>query len=232
MLDRLTRLLTWVLRPELKKTFSAQQFIRTNERAVEYSFAFKALNEAQPQRVIDVGTGRSAFPALLRTCGFVVTASDNVHDYWTRRMFNRHWYVVDDDIRASRLPAEQFDAVTCISVLEHVAQPLAAVAGMHRLLRNGGRLILTTPFGGVGHENVYTLPGSYGVRNSYPCRQSTPADLEEWRKVGFRLVTAEYWEFFRDSLYWSCGPLMRPPRHTAGPGHLGCFVFEKEGSPG
>jgi SAM-dependent methyltransferase len=228
--------LRWLARAylkwELKSTETRQRFHRINERPVEYAYAFSWLNALQPRTVLDVGTGRSALPALLRTCGFIVTAVDNIRDYWPRGMFNQHWHVLDDDILASRLPADRFDAVTCISVLEHINDSVTAMRGMHRLLRPGGALILTTPFGRVGHPNVYTLPGSYGVKNRYPCRQSTPQDLDDWTKTGFRLESAEYWQFSEGSDYWSCGSLLRPPRQTEMPAHLGCFVLIKDATPG
>lgn len=39
-----------------------------------------------------------------------------------------------------------FDLVICHEVLEHVADPFAAVKEMRRVLKTGGRLSLTTPF--------------------------------------------------------------------------------------
>src|ERR1051325_3445144 len=217
-----------LMRHDLQRKFQTQRFRGTNERPVEYSFAFRHLNELQPQTVLDVGTGRSAFPALLRTCGFVVTAIDNIRDYWSRSIFNQHWHILDDDVMASKLADESFDAVACISVLEHIGDPLKAMASMRRVLKPGGSLILTTPFGAKAHPNVYTIPGSYGVHNPYPCRQSSPDDLNCWLALGFRLDAAEYWTLFQQSEYWSCGPLMRPPRQTATPAHLGCFVMTKD----
>jgi SAM-dependent methyltransferase len=228
MLDRVMRLVARPLRTlELKRTFERQVFGRVNERPIEYSFAFRALNQAQPQRVLDVGTGKTAFPALVRTCGFVVTAADNIRDYWPRGMFNPHWHVIDDDILKSDIASGTFDAVTCISVLEHIIDPVQAIQSMHRLLRPGGTLILTTPFGEVGHPNVYTLPGSYGAENTYPCRQSSPIDLAHWLQSGFSLRAVEYWKLFETGEFWSCGPLLRPPSESQQPAHLGCFVLTK-----
>ncbi|HPF70439.1 MAG TPA: methyltransferase domain-containing protein [Candidatus Krumholzibacteria bacterium] len=43
------------------------------------------------------------------------------------------------------LPDGAADAVTCFTVLEHVPDERAALAEMHRLLRPGGRLVLTVP---------------------------------------------------------------------------------------
>ena len=225
MLNPLRTLAVAYQKRELRIAEQSQRFTRINERPAEYAFAFRSLNALQPTTVLDVGTGRTAFPALLRTCGFIVTATDS--QVWPRARFNPHWHVADDDIQASRLPTERYDAITCISVIEHLLDGEAAMRSMHKLLKPGGTLILTTPFGSVGHENVYTLPGSYGVNNSYPCRQSTPSELEAWLGVGFQLRESEYWQFFEGTEYWSCGSLLRPPRKTDAPAHLGCFVFTK-----
>jgi SAM-dependent methyltransferase len=45
-------------------------------------------------------------------------------------------------------PEESFDAVTSWDVLEHLADPLAALVRLRRLLRPGGRLFLSTPDAG------------------------------------------------------------------------------------
>jgi SAM-dependent methyltransferase len=55
-------------------------------------------------------------------------------------------YTADLCMRNEHVPAERFDYVFCTEVLEHTMQPFDAVAELHRLLRPGGRLILTVPF--------------------------------------------------------------------------------------
>lgn len=202
-----------------------QSFRRMNERPVEYAFVFSWLNRLQPKTVLDVGTGQSALPALIRTCGLVVRAVDNVRDYWPKGMVNRHWLVEDEDVRRAA-PREQYDVVLCVSVLEHIRETAAAVRGLHAYARAGGHVVITTPFGEHGHPNVYELDGSYGRDNAYPCRQHSPADLAEWLACGFDLVHAEYWRAF-DSNTWSVGPLLRPIVPSDTPANLGCFVLRK-----
>jgi len=48
-----------------------------------------------------------------------------------------------------------FDTVVCTEVLEHVADPLKALREMHRVLKPGGHLILTTPMYWPRHEVPY-----------------------------------------------------------------------------
>lgn len=48
-----------------------------------------------------------------------------------------------------------FDAIVMSEVLEHVQRPQAAVDSVHRLLKPGGRLILTVPFLFPIHDQPY-----------------------------------------------------------------------------
>lgn len=208
-----------------KRQAFRQKFRRTNERPIEYSFVFAWLNRLQPQTVLDVGTGESALPALVRTCGFVVTAVDNVKDYWPKGMVNSHWYVEDEDITLGGSNS-QYDVVLCISVLEHIRDTRAAIKGLLERTRPGGHLILTTPFGAHSYANAYEQAGSYGAGNPYPCRQHGPEDLADWLASGFQLVAEDYWVAF-DSEVWSVGQLVRPLRPSEQPANLGCFVLRR-----
>ena len=48
-----------------------------------------------------------------------------------------------------------FDTVVCTEVLEHVPNPLKALQEMHRVLKPGGHLILSTPMYWPRHEAPY-----------------------------------------------------------------------------
>lgn len=53
----------------------------------------------------------------------------------------------------TRIPAadQTFDAILCSEVLEHVPDPVAAVAEFSRLLKPGGVMLLTAPFCSLTH---------------------------------------------------------------------------------
>lgn len=55
-------------------------------------------------------------------------------------------YTADLCATNDHVPAERFDCVFCTEVLEHTLQPFDAVDELHRLLRPGGRLVLSVPF--------------------------------------------------------------------------------------
>ncbi|WP_338684432.1 class I SAM-dependent methyltransferase [Haloferula helveola] len=53
------------------------------------------------------------------------------------------------------LPDESVDSVLCTEVLEHVPDPMAVWNEFHRILRPGGRVLLTTPQYWPPHELPY-----------------------------------------------------------------------------
>lgn len=55
------------------------------------------------------------------------------------------------DITAIPRPDAAFDAVLCTEVLEHVPDPVAALGELARLIRPGGRMILTAPVFSLTH---------------------------------------------------------------------------------
>ena len=53
---------------------------------------------------------------------------------------------IDGDIRVLPLRSNALDGVVCLEVLEHVPEPQRAADEIHRVLKPGGRLVLTVPF--------------------------------------------------------------------------------------
>jgi len=60
------------------------------------------------------------------------------------------------------LPGNSFDACTCLEVIEHVPDPLRALQELHRLLKPGGQLVLSTPnIRGFRHIAKLLFSGSF-----------------------------------------------------------------------
>ena len=199
----------------VRREYQKQAFRRFNERPVEFAFLFRHLMRLYPCTVLDVGTGTTALPHLMRNCGFLVTAIDNIHDYWPNGMINRHYHVIDDDITDTRLSAT-FDFISCVSVLEHIEKADQAVASMFRLLNPGGHLLLTFPYtDGSYVRNVYALPGSaYGQDVSYIAQSFSHAELDRWLEQNqAEIVEQEFWQCW-DSDYWTVGRQVIPPRQV------------------
>ena len=59
------------------------------------------------------------------------------------------------DITAIPRENDSFDAIMCTEVLEHVPDAVAALNEMNRLIRKGGYLLITAPFGSLTHFAPY-----------------------------------------------------------------------------
>lgn len=193
--------------------FNNQKFRRLNERPLEYGYVIQKLLQTWPTSVLDVGTGTTALPAILRTCGFLVTASDNICDYWPDGMLNRHYHVINDDITDTSLKSK-FDFICCISVLEHIKEHTAAMENMMNLLHPGGHLAVTCPYNENEYiPNVYALDGAgYGQNEPYICQVYSRLEIDSWLEcvTDCRLVDQQYWRVF-DGPYWTFGNSISPP---------------------
>ncbi len=225
------------IREICKREYANQSFSHVNERPVEYRFALQHLSSSTPVKILDVGTGTTALPHLLRNCGYVVTSIDNVRDYWKGNNFtNRHYYVLDDNI-IDPLLKDRFDFITCVSVLEHIPQHDRAIDSMFSLLNPGGYIALTFPYNERNYiDNVYMLPGSgYGRDLPYVCQIYSRAQVDAWlaRNRG-TLIAQEYWRMFSGE-YWTFGERLRPPVQVDRDEghHLTCLLLKMtDGTPG
>jgi SAM-dependent methyltransferase len=199
-----------------KEEYNNQNYIVFNERPVEYSFVFKHLAYYCPINILDVGTGTTALPQLMRTCGFKVTAIDNVKDYWPEGMVNRHYYVIDDDITCSKLN-QKFDLITCISTLEHIVNFEKAIDNMFRLLNPQGIIILSFPYNeGKYVENVYFLPDSTAPKDlPFSTQVFSRRHLNDWcQRNNAAILEQEYWQYFTGD-FWTIGDRLPKPLKTS-----------------
>ena len=120
-------------------------------RIVEYAWVLRNLN-LDKGTILDVGPGYSKFPILLASCGFKVYAID-IRDY---PHTHPNLMFIKGDIRDDKITSlynVRFDAITCISTLEHIGLnddvddgDIKAIGRMRNLLKPQGRLLLTIPF--------------------------------------------------------------------------------------
>ena len=95
------------------------------------------------------------------------------------------------------IPADDasFDAILCSEVLEHVPEPTHALDEFARLLRPGGKLIVTAPFSSNVHQAPFhfcTGFSKYWYEHHLPLRGFEIASLEpngDW----FELLRQELW---------------------------------------
>lgn len=213
-IELIGRIGNWQCARQCQAEYANQRIECRNERFVEYSFLFRQIARLYPERILDVGTGTSAIPHVMRNCGFHVTAIDNIKDYWPCGMTNRHYHVINDDITQSRLN-DSFDLVSCISVLEHIPCHRKAIENIFRLLKPGGHLVLTCPYTeGRYITNCYGVPGSdaFGKTLPFVCQSFSRETMTDWMKqVNSVVVEQEYWQFYTGPC-WSVGEYLAPPK--------------------
>lgn len=124
---------------------------------------WRAMGHASPALngdLLDVGCGSKPYRALFTVPRYVGLDIDSP--------FTRQRAVADVFYDGKRFPLadEEFSAVLCNQVLEHVFEPEPFLREIHRVLRPGGRLLLTVPFVWDEHEQPYDFArySSFGLR--------------------------------------------------------------------
>jgi 2-polyprenyl-3-methyl-5-hydroxy-6-metoxy-1,4-benzoquinol methylase len=111
--------------------------IKTHERAAELFASW-----SKPGPVLDVAAGSGAFARRLLDLGYTVEACD---------LYPEQFQVPEVPVRfadlSQRLPYESaaFEYVSCLEGVEHLEDQFAFVRECWRVLRPGGRLLLSTP---------------------------------------------------------------------------------------
>ena len=219
MLDYFKKIIKYIiyLYPNsiLLKEATNQKADALNERPIEFRFVFVQLSKFYPKTVLDVGTGMTALPHLIRNCGFIVTAIDNIDDYWPSGMINRHYHVINDDITNTKLE-KKFDFITCVSVLEHIEYSEDAIQNMCNLLNPNGYLLLSFPY----TENMY-IPNVYveeestcGQEATYITQSFSRQNLTKWcSENNINIIEQEYWRCWVGK-FWTAGRTVIPPVPT------------------
>ncbi len=159
------------------------------------------LREFWPQLtgdVLDVGCGRQPYREFIPAARYVGLEVDTPR---TRASFSADAYY---DGRTLPFPDASFDAVLCSQVFEHVFAPAEFLAEIRRVLRPGGRLLLTVPFVWDEHEQPHDFArySSFGLRAlleqagfAVAAQRKSTADS----RVLFQLVNAYLYKTTRTS---------------------------------
>jgi 2-polyprenyl-3-methyl-5-hydroxy-6-metoxy-1,4-benzoquinol methylase len=123
--------------PEIRATF-ARRLRRLRARLTLPSAA----------RVLDVGCAAGFFMETARDEGFEVVGVEPCGEMAAAARV-RGLDVQAAAIEQAELPAESFDLVTLWDVVEHLADPRAALAAVEKWTKPGGYVVLTTPDAGA-----------------------------------------------------------------------------------
>jgi SAM-dependent methyltransferase len=172
----------------------------------------RTLRRLKPQRLLDVGGRRSHYTTGVPGQVWIsdipreqsiqhqldLGATDEIREAVLARRSNVADYIYDDMTR-TKLPAEHFDCVSAVEVLEHVDEDEAFVANVAKVLQPGGHFVMSTPNG-----DFRPVP--------YPdhVRHYRAADLESLLRRHFRHVRLEYRAEVRlVNLGWKLGAALR-----------------------
>ncbi|MFA5085279.1 MAG: class I SAM-dependent methyltransferase [Candidatus Omnitrophota bacterium] len=127
-----------------------------NERIIEIPFTIDALaGMPKTGKVLDLGCMESVLPLFLAGLGFQVTGFD--FRQYPYRVPN--FKFIQGNILDLPFEKDSFDAVTCVSTIEHIgigfysdpkddlSPDIKGMIGIKRVLKPGGILVLTVPFG-------------------------------------------------------------------------------------
>jgi 2-polyprenyl-3-methyl-5-hydroxy-6-metoxy-1,4-benzoquinol methylase len=110
---------------------------------------YTAASAGKPATALEVGPGSGIYLPVLCELFSEVSGVDIEPVYLdhSRPMLEKypHLSLKVDDMTDSKLPAHSFDLILCTEVIEHIPDSKRALGEMHRLLKPGGVLILSTP---------------------------------------------------------------------------------------
>lgn len=142
------------------------RFISFADYARDQWVAEQAQKLPQGARVLDVGAGPCRYRDLFAHCSYESQDFMQYEGSPERRATEKnrwHYGKIDyvSDATAIPVPDGSFDVILCTEVLEHVPEPIPVIREFARILRDGGRLLLTCPLGSGLHQEPYHYYGGY-----------------------------------------------------------------------
>ena len=138
--------------------YFAKEPLAPSDRYLEYPFVIRNLPKP-PAKLLDVGSSGSYFVLLLSSLGYDTCGFDvRVYPILNKVKFENFSFV-QGDIRKTAFPDAYFDIITAVSTIEHIGLSgrygmneeidgdKKALQEMKRILKLGGVIILTVPFG-------------------------------------------------------------------------------------
>lgn len=138
------------------------------------------------RRILDVGCGTGAMLELLREFGKAegLDSSENAINHCRQRL-GLDIELHEGDIPGKLPPGRSYDVVTAFDVIEHIADPLAALRQVRQLLTPSGLFICTVPA-------FQFLWGPHDEINHHYRRYARADLVAELKQSGFRVHWTSY----------------------------------------
>lgn len=151
----------------------------TNIRGFDYYQVFKHGDFKSTDIVLDVGSLHTFYCVYLAEICAEVHATDSF--YWAERNYAKNLQSVNDwidvvqmasnnkvlayamDVQYTQMSLlnKHFDYIVCISTVEHIHQDRLAIENMLTMLKDGGKLLLTTEYNETQGKIYSESDGSY-----------------------------------------------------------------------
>lgn len=108
-------------------------------------------------RILDAGAGTQQYKKYCLHLNYVSQDfASYIPNETEKGLQNKEWNYgqldIISDITNIPEPGESFDIIMCTEVLEHLPYPSEAIKELSRLLKPGGKLIITAPFCSLTHQ--------------------------------------------------------------------------------
>jgi len=114
----------------------------------------------QGTRILDAGAGSCPYRDFFDHCEYKAQDFASLsNEQLSGGKYGQIDYVCD--IASIPVPDASFDAILCSEVLEHLPEPVSVIQEFFRILKPGGKLILTAPLGSGIHQEPYHFYGGY-----------------------------------------------------------------------
>ena len=142
---------------------------------------------ARERLILDVGSGAGNMAHHLQHYGRYIGVDLNAKPLRVAR--ERGLTVVQGSADILPLPNDTFDLVALLDTVEHVPNEQGVFAECYRVIRPGGKLIVTVPA-------FMFLWSKNDVLNKHQRRYTRPELVEKLRAHGFRVLRSSYNNFF------------------------------------
>lgn len=110
--------------------------------------------EGEASKVLDIGAGGGTFLDVLRSLGWETYGVD-ISAIAVRKLNERGFTVFHGELEEANYPDNSFDVVRASFVMEHVKDPLLFLKEIYRILKPGGKTIISVPNIGSIHPFIF-----------------------------------------------------------------------------